>query len=214
MLKNLLTISSLSVVLLLGANSAQAQSTPAPAASTPAPASSPAKKELIARLLKIQQPGVEAMARAMAEQPAAQMLDSAGAVLRAKVTQDKQAAVAKDIQSDTKKYLDEVVPMVRDRATQLAPGTTGVLLDEKFNEDELRKIVAMLESPEYAKYRQLSGEMQQVLQAKLVAETRDTVEARLRTLETSIGARLGVQAPAAAADKAAAPKPAAKPAKK
>jgi len=200
MIQKSLNTAALSLALLLTTTAAFAQS--------PTP-STPAKKELVTRLLKLQQPGIEAMSRAMVEQPAAQMLDGAAVALRSRIAADKQEAVAKEIQADTKKYLDEAVPLVRGRALQLAPSTVGTVIEQKFTEDELRKIVALLESPEYAKYQQLSGEMQEALQVKLVADTRGTIETKLRTLEQSIGTRLGMSTPANG-NKPAAPKPAGK----
>ena len=46
-------------------------------------ASTPAKKELIKRLMQLQQPGLEAMARSLTEQPAARMLQEAGRAMQA-----------------------------------------------------------------------------------------------------------------------------------
>ncbi len=198
MQKNPFSSLALALVLAFPAHQALAQSTPA---------STPAKKELIARMIKLQRPGVEAMSRAMAEEPAAQMLERAAAILPTRIDPDKQEAVAKGIQADTKKYLDEVVPLVRDRALALAPEAVGPLLDKGFSEAELSKILSLLESPEYLKYQKMSGEMQAALQTKLVAETRTGVEGKLKTLEAAIGARLGANGPAA-------PAPAAKPATK
>jgi hypothetical protein len=200
MQKKSLSSLALALVLALPAHMVLAQSTPA---------STPAKKALVTRMLKLQQPGVEAMARAMAEEPAAQMLERAAAVLPARIEPDKQEAVAKAIQADTKKYLDEAVPLVRDRALALAPETVGPLLDKSFTEAELGKILSLLESPEYLKYQKMSGEMQASLQTKLVAETRTGVEGKLKALEAAISARLGINAPAASAPAAAA-KPATK----
>ncbi len=205
MQKNLLPSLALILVLALPAHQALAQSTPA---------STPAKKELVARLIKLQRPGVEAMARAMAEEPAAQMLDQAAVVASSRIEPAKQEAVGKGIQVDVKKYLDETVPLVRDRALALAPETVGPLLDKNFTEAELSKILSLLESPEYLKYQQMSGEMQAALQTKLVAETRTGVEAKLKALEAAIGARLNANEAAAPAAPAAAAKPAAKPAAK
>ncbi len=205
MQKNLLPSLALILVLALPAHQALAQSTPA---------STPAKKELVARLIKLQRPGVEAMSRAMAEEPAAQMLDQAAVVASSRIEPAKQEAVGKGIQVDVKKYLDETVPLVRDRALALAPETVGPLLDKNFTEAELSKILSLLESPEYLKYQQMSGEMQAALQTKLVAETRTGVEAKLKALEAAIGARLNANEAAAPAAPAAAAKPAAKPAAK
>lgn len=177
--------------------------------------STPAKKDLVARILKVQQPGVEALARNLVEQPAIEMLDRAGAALPARVAADKREAVAKDIQEDVRKYVDDATPLVRDRALKLAPTTVGTLLEEKFTEDELKQVVAMMESPVFAKFQSLGGEMQKVLIEKLVADTRPQVEPKLRGLEQSIAKRLGVTtngnaAPAAGKPAAPASKPAAK----
>lgn len=160
----------------------------------------PAKKELINRILKIQQPGIEALARGLAEEPAAELLGQAAAALPDRVAADKREAVAKEIQADARKYAQETVPIVRARALQLAPTTVGTLLDEKFSEDELKQVVAMMESPVYAKFQQLGGDMQKVLADKLVAETRGQVTPKVKALEETIAKRLGMtaQAPAPA----------------
>lgn len=173
---------------------------------------SPAKKELVARILKMQQPGIEAMARNLAEQPAAQMMERAAAALPQRIAPDKREAVARDIQADVRKYVSEAVPLVTDRAIKLAPSTIGAVLEEKFTEDELRQVVALLESPVYAKFVQFGDDMQKAMLEKLLADTRATIEPKVMALDQSIGRRLGVTA----AEKPAAPaaKPAAKPASK
>ena len=124
------------------------------------------------------------------------MLERAGPALAARVPQDKQEAVAKEIQADAKKYLDEAVPLVKDRAIKLAPTTVGTLLEEKFTEEELKQVLAMMQSPVYVKFQSLGGEMQKVLSDKLVEETRGIVEPKVRVMEESIARRLGVTAPA------------------
>ena len=203
--------------LLLAIPAAQAQtSTPAAASTAPAAAaapSSPAKKELVNRILKVQQPGIEAMARTMAEQPAAEIMERAGAVLPQRVAADKREAVAKDIQDDAKKYVDQAVPMVRDRAVKLAPSTIGALLDEKFTEDELRQLLTIMESATWNKFQQLGGEMQRSLQLKLVEETRSSIEPKVKALEQSVARRLGIEAPAQGSATSGAKAPAAKAAK-
>jgi hypothetical protein len=186
-----LKLSTLFTALALAAGVAMAQT------AAPVAAASPAKKELVAKLLKLQQPGIEAMARNLAEQPAAQLLNQAGLAMQTRVAPEKREAMAKEIGADVKKYADEALPLVRDRAVRLAPGTVGKLLEDKFTEDELRQIVAMLESPAYAKYMQLSDEMQNALLEKLVTETRPTIEPKIKALEASIGKRLGLTPTAA-----------------
>ena len=167
------------------------------AAQTPA-TSSPAKKDYAARIVKMQQAGVENLARNLAEQPASELMGSAASALPARVAKDKQEAVAKEIQADVKKYLDEAVPLVQARAIKLAPATVGALLEEKFTEDELKQLVAMLEAPVYGKFQKMGDEMQKALADKVIADTRSIIEPKVRALEQSVGKRLGV-APATGA---------------
>ena len=200
----------------MGAALALALTLPFAAAQTPPPAASPAKKELIARILKVQQPGIEGMGRNLVEQPAFELLRNAGNALPARVAKDKQEAVANEIQGDVQKYLDDAVPLVQSRAVKLAPATIGALMEEKFSDDELKQIVAIIESPVYGKFQRMSEEMQKVLVEKLVADMRPTVEPKVRALEQTVAKRLGVTAapsgsPASSAPRAAA-RPAAKPA--
>lgn len=187
---------------------------PFAAAQAPSPASSPAKKELVARILKMQQPGIEGMGRNLAEQPALELLRNASNALPARVAKDKQEAVANEIQADVKKYLDDAAPLVQSRAVKLAPTTIGALLEEKFTEDELKQVLAIIESPVYGKFQRMGEEMQKVLIEKLVADMRSTIEPKVRALEQSVAKRLGVTSAPAASPAGSAPRPSAKPAAK
>ena len=89
--------------------------------------STPAKKELVAKVLQLQQPAIELVARAMAEQPAQILMQRAGPILQQRIPPDKRQAVAQEIQADVKKYVEDTVPMVRERAVALAPSTIGVI---------------------------------------------------------------------------------------
>lgn len=197
MLKKLLIASSFLVVAV----AAQAQSTPV-------------KKELAARIIKQQQPGIEAMARTLVEQPAVELMNNAGVALQTRVPKERQEAVAAEIKSDVTKYLEEATPVVQARAVRLAPTTIGALLEEKLTEDELKQVIAIMESPAYAKFQRMADDMQKVLVEKLVTETRSTIEPKVLALEQTVAKRLGITtAPAgaggAAAPKAVAPRPAA-----
>jgi len=193
--------------LLASAAMAHAQT----AASAASASASPAKKELVQKLLVLQQPGIEGMARNMVEQPALRMLQAAGQVLQ-QVPAEKREATGKAIETDIKKYVDDATPIVRDRAVKLAPSTIGATLEEKFSEDELRQLIAWLESPVNKKYAQLGPDMQSNFTQKLVADARPMIEPRLQALDAKVRASLGVpaasSAPAAPA-KASAPKKAA-----
>lgn len=194
-------LSTASLILSLGASLILA--TPAQAQPTAA------KNELILKILQIQRPAVETVAAMLAQQPAQQMMQQAGIALQTRIPADKREALAKDIQSDLKKYSDDVVPVVRDRAVKLAPETIGKVLDDKFSEEELRDLIKVLESPVGRKFAQLNGDMQKALNEKLVAEMRPTVEPKVKALEASIAKRLGIQ-PGAQGTAPAPAKPASK----
>lgn len=158
------------------------------------------KKELIAKVLKAQQKSIEALAFSLVERPAIMIFQQAGMALQARVASERREAVAKEIQADMKKYLEEATPIVRERALKLAPTTIGSRLDDKFNDAELKQLVAFLESPVNQKFQQMAGELHNSLLEKLVGETRDLIEPKVKALEQSIAKRLGIpSAPAGAA---------------
>ena len=179
--------------LLAGAAVAHAQNTPA--ASAP---SSPAKKALVDRLLVLQQPGMEQVARSLVERPAIQMMQEAGLVLQRQFAPDKREAAGKQIETEVKKYVDESLPLVRERAIKLAPSTIGPILEEKFNEDELKQLIAWFENPVNKKYQALGPEMQNAFVAKLVTDARPAVDPKIQVLDGKIRAILGVPPPGAA----------------
>ncbi|WP_394756667.1 hypothetical protein [Rhodoferax sp.] len=174
------------IALLALASGAQAESTAA-------------KKELVNKVLLLQQPAIEQEAQALVARPVMMMLQRAEMILQSKVAADKREAVAKQIQVDVKQFEDEVVPMVRARSVSLAPSTVGALLDEKFTEDELKQLIAIIESPVNRKYLQMGGEIQKVLLEKLFEQTKPTIEPRMMALEQSISKHLGLPAPSAGA---------------
>jgi hypothetical protein len=165
--------------------------------------SSATKKELVAKILQLQQPAIEGVARALVEQPAAILMQRAGNLMQTRTPPDKREAIGRDIQADVKKYVDEVVPLARERAVRLAPASIGVLLDERFTEDELKQLIAILESPVNRKFQQMGGEMQKSLQDKLVAELKGVIEPKIKSLELAVAGRLGIPATAPAASGAA-----------
>ena len=194
--------------LLTSAALAHAQT--AASAATP---TSPAKKELVQKLMVLQQAGIENVARNLVEQPAVAMMQAAGRALQG-IPAEKRDAAGKTIEADIKKYVDESVPIVRDRAVKLAPSTIGATMEEKFSEDELKQLVAWLESPVNKKYTQLGPEIQSSFTQRLVAEARPTIEPKIQALETKVRATLGVPAAAAPETAPKAATPAKKPASK
>jgi hypothetical protein len=201
------------VVVLAGAAvqvSAQgAAPTPAaPARKEAATPVSPAKKELVKKALQLQQTGIESVGVGMANQAAGQVMQMAGPGI-ARAPEDKRRALINDLQAEVRRFQNEAAPILRASAVKWAPSTLGAALEEKFSEDELKVLVAWLESPVSRKYQQITPEAQQALTQKIVAETRPQIEPKLKTLEQAMVAKLT----AATAPPPATPPPA-QPAKK
>ena len=163
------------LALLLSAAGSQAQ------AQTPS-----VKKELVAKLLQMQRAGIEAMTRSLVERPAVQITQEAGQIARTQIAEDKRAALGKDVEARVRKYIDEAAPILRDRAIALAPTTLGTMMEEKFSEDELRQLIAWLDSPLNKKYSQVAQDMQNDFMRKLLADAGPAMEPKLQALNQDI----------------------------
>jgi len=182
---------ALAAVLCAGSSLSHAQG-------AAAGASSPAKKELIAKLLVVQQPGIDTLSRTILQQPLGGLMQGAAGALQ-QMPAEKREATAKAVEAEVKKFVEENGSMLRERATKLAPSTIGVLLDERFSEDELKQLLAWFESPVNKKFNQISGELQKSLTEKLLADTGSTLDTRFKALQQTVAKQLGVSAKPASA---------------
>ncbi|BDT69149.1 hypothetical protein os1_33380 [Comamonadaceae bacterium OS-1] len=166
----------------------------------------PAKKELLNKVMQLQQPLIDVTARQLAEQPIAQLMQPVGNAIQFRVPPEKREALGKEIQADMKKYIDDVGPMLHDRTAKLAPAVLGAQLDAKFSEEELRQLIGLLESPVLRKFSQMGPDMQKALAEKVVAETKGQIETKLKALGQTVDKRLNAAAPPAAGASAPATK--------
>ena len=195
--------SALMALAALGvANMAAAQTPAAPTQS------SPAKKELVQRLLRLQQADVEGFAKTVVERPAAQMMREAGLALQQQAApQEKREAAARAIEAEVKKYVDDAYPIVRDRALKLAPSTIGAVLEAKMTEEELKQLIAWLESATAKKYQSLAVDLRNTFSQKLVAEMPAVLDPKLIALDGKIRVILGVPPAGAPSAGSTAPAP-------
>ncbi|HJV96426.1 MAG TPA: hypothetical protein VJ608_10340, partial [Albitalea sp.] len=106
--------------------------------------------------------------------------------------------------ADVRQFVDESTPVMRERAVKLAQTTVGPMFEEKFNEDELKQLVAWIESPVNKKYQQLGAEMENGLTQKLLGEAGPLLDPKLQALQQKVRATLGAGTGAAPAVKPAA----------
>ncbi|MFT3956252.1 MAG: DUF2059 domain-containing protein [Piscinibacter sp.] len=172
---------------------------------TLAHAQSPSKKELVAKLLQLQQSNIEGLARTIVERPAVQMMQAAAATLQAQVPPARREAAAKTIDTDIRKFVDEATPLLAERAVKIAPASYGAQMEEKFSEDELKQLIAWLESPVNKKFQQQLPELQNAFTQKLVAEAGPLLDGKLSALQRKVQATLAPPAGDAATAPAAKP---------
>lgn len=194
--RRILTVATALLIAASG-GSAFAQAASAPTATA---AASPAKRELAKRWVALQQTSLDNAARGIVENPARQLLGAAEPVLRNQVPADKREAVAKQLQDEARKYADELTPIVRKRAQELAQTQMVAEVEQKYSEDELRQLIAFFESPAFKKLQQTQPPIEQALGRKLIDAVQPTLETRIKTLQATMARLLGVPpAPAGAA---------------
>ena len=156
------------------------------------PAAAATKKELVAKLLSIQQAEIEQVTRGVVERPAAEMMQEAGLAMQRQVPADKREAIGKDIEAAVKKYVDEAYPLARDKALKIAPLTIGATLEEKFSEEELTQLVTFLDSPVAKKYQSLGPDMRNAFIRRLLTDAQPVVDPKVQALDARIRTILGV----------------------
>jgi len=163
------------------------------------------KKELVQKVLALQQPMIESISRNIAERPAFQLMQVSGQFIQTQVPADKREAMGKQVETEIRKFVDDAVPVLRERALKLAPSTLGATLEEKFTDDELKQMITWLESPANKKLQQVGPEMQSSFAQKLTTEAAPLLDPKLQGLQTRLRTLLGVPEPSAAASAPARP---------
>lgn len=190
MFLNTLPRRALATLALAAAAPLAGAQTPATNATATAAASAPAdaKARLVQRVLQLWH--VEDTAVVMVQRPAADALQQSRIALQGRVSAQKQEATLKDIATDVQKYVDEVTPVVKDNALRLKPQVLGPLLSQQFSEDELRQLVALLESPVKKKFEQLVPQLERAYGQQIAEASRPAVDPRLQALTQAVGLKL------------------------
>lgn len=182
------------------------------AATTLTPAQAETKKELIDKLLKVQQPQVENLGNVMLQQTLGPMMQQVGMALQTRVAPDKREALGKAIGDEIRAFTKEVEPVLRASALKNVNATLAPKLEASFSEDELKQLIQFLESPVIKRYSALAPELHSALAKKVSEDNRPMVETKIRALDAKISGLLGLPAaPAPAASAKPASKPASKP---
>lgn len=197
-------MAALSAGALLAAGAAWAQG--ASAASAPP---SPAKLALVQKAVDLQLGGIDAFARVLLRESVAPMLNQANQLLGTQVPEDKRAATGKAMDEEVRKFFESSDAAMRDKTRGAAKSILPAMLDQRFDEGELRQLITWLESPVSKKYMQLQPEAQRALVQKVMTDMRPTLKPRADALEKALLQHLGLKMPGAG-PQASGPAPAGK----
>jgi len=152
------------------------------------PAHADEKEKLVQKILTLWH--IEDEAIVMVQRPAADAVNQSRIALQGRVSAAKQEATMKDIAVDVQKYVDEATPIVRDNALKVKAPTLTPLLMQNFSEEELRQLVALLESPVKKKFESLVPKFERAFGEKIAADSRAAVDPKLAAMTQSVGLKL------------------------
>lgn len=173
-------LAGLTILTMLAAGTAGAQTAKKSAPLT--------KQELAQKVAQLWH--VEAVGQTIIQEPVAVAIQQARAMMQSMAAPEKREPTMHEISQDAKKFLDENAPIMRSSAQKFIPTTIIPILMERFTEDELREIVAILESPTKRKFEAMVPELQKTLGEKVANDTRPVVDPKLQELRQHISMRL------------------------
>lgn len=145
-----------------------------------------AKRALAVKLAQMQQ---QADGEAMTEQLTASavqpLLAGWSQRLDETVPPAKQKEVRDKLDVELKKYADTAQKAIEAQTAKTAESALVPIFMEKLTEDELKTIIAYLESPVSAKFQALGQEATNAWAQKIIEATKPTVESSAKTFETA-----------------------------
>jgi hypothetical protein len=172
--------------LLAGASLAHAQSTAVDAD----------KQKVIDQILTVWHP--ENTVVIAVQRPAAEAMEKSKVALeQARLPQPKLEAAMKDISTDVQKYVDTVTPLATAAARKNLQTTVVPLLAQNFSVDELKQLLALLQSPVKAKFDKLTPELAMAVAKKVQEQSGPEINKNISAMQQSVGTKLRIAVTAA-----------------
>jgi len=174
------TFHVLALAALLGAASlAHAQAAPVDAE----------KQKLIDQILTLWHP--ENSVVMAVQRPGADALEKSRIALQqAQLPQAKFEAEMKDIAGDVQKYIDITTPLVTASAKKNLQTTVVPLLAQGFSVEELRQLLALLQSPVKAKFEKLIPQADKAIGQKVQQEAGAEINKNIQEMTKAVGTKL------------------------
>ena len=147
------------------------------------------KQKLIVQILALWHP--ENSVIMAAQRPGADALEKARIALQqAQLPQAKFDAELKDMASDVQKYIDTVTPLAANSAKKNLSTTVEPLLAQNFSVDELRQLLALLQSPVKAKFEKLMPQADKAIGLKVQQEAGPEINKHIQEMTKAVGTKL------------------------
>ncbi len=129
---------------------------------------------------------------------------------------DKRQKAAASLDAELKKFNDDAFKLITAQAVKVRSNGLAASYAEKFSEEELKQLLALMEAPAFKKYQTLAPELGSVYLKGIVDGTRTAVESRGKVFDTAAAKIIGTPPAASSPAPATNPSPAssAPPAKK
>jgi uncharacterized protein len=164
------------------------------------------KRDLAVRIIAAQE-GAEMnrMLEQLAASAAQQLVGKWNPALGA-MPADKRQKAASSLDAELKKFNDDALKLITAQAVKVRSDALAASYSEKFSEEELKQLLALMEAPAFKKYQTLAPELGNVYLKGIVEGTRSSVESRGKAFDTAAAKIVG--APPAASNPAPASTPA------
>ena len=140
------------------------------------------------KALQLQQQNIEGVGVTLASLTGTQMMQLAGPAL-ARLPEDKRQQVTRELQMEVSRFEGDAAPLLKASALKWAPSTLGAGL-RTLTDDELKVLIAWLESPVSRKFQKVSDDSHRALLQKMSVETRPELDPKLKALEERMISKL------------------------
>ena len=143
-----------------------------------------ARKQLATRIVNLQKANDMDALIAQLAGTASQTVVSTWLPKLDQLPRSKQRAAADQLDAELKKFNQDNVRLIKSRNERISLDVLVPAYAERFTADELRQLVAFMESPVIKKYYAANPQMANMLAQKLVEATRKDVEARIKSFDS------------------------------
>jgi uncharacterized protein len=110
----------------------------------------------------------------------------------------KRQSVGPALDAELKKFDDDALKLVNSEAAKVRSGALLAAYIERFSEEELKQLVALMEAPVFKKYQTISPELGNVYVKAIVDGTRGAVETRSKAFDAAASKITGIPVTASA----------------